>query len=81
MVRVLIVDDSALVRRVLKQELSRDPEIEVVAVEASPEALFRQNRSRKDSVPEAVLESLIRKWEPPDSVEAHAVRWVCDALS
>ena len=55
--------------------------IEIVAVEATPEALFQQNRSRSDSVPEAVLESLIRKWEPPDSVEAHAVRWVCDALS
>ena len=36
MIKVLVVDDSALVRRVLTQALSRDPEIEVVGGAADP---------------------------------------------
>jgi two-component system chemotaxis response regulator CheB len=35
-IRVLIVDDSALVRRLLTEALSRDPEIEVVGVAQDP---------------------------------------------
>ena len=35
-IRVLIVDDSAVVRQVLSKELSRDPEIEVVGVATDP---------------------------------------------
>jgi len=34
--RVLIVDDSAIVRQILKRELSRDPEIEVVGAAPDP---------------------------------------------
>ena len=37
-VRVLVVDDSALVRRVFTHELSQDPEIEVVGAAADPYA-------------------------------------------
>lgn len=36
MVKVLVVDDSALVRRVLTEELARDPEIEVVGSAPDP---------------------------------------------
>ncbi len=36
MIRVLIVDDSAVVRHVLSRELSRDPDIEVVATAPDP---------------------------------------------
>lgn len=35
-IRVLIVDDSAVVRRIFTEELSRDPEIEVVGVAQDP---------------------------------------------
>jgi len=35
-VRVLVVDDSALVRRILEQELARDPQIEVVGSAPDP---------------------------------------------
>lgn len=35
-VRVLVVDDSALVRRILNDELTRDPMIEVIATAADP---------------------------------------------
>jgi two-component system chemotaxis response regulator CheB len=37
-VRVLIIDDSALVRRVLNEGLSQDPEIEVIGVATNPYA-------------------------------------------
>src|SRR5262245_48200454 len=36
MIRVLVVDDSALVRKVLSEELSRFPDIEVVATAPDP---------------------------------------------
>ncbi len=35
-IKVLIIDDSALVRKILTQELSRDPEIEVVGTAPDP---------------------------------------------
>ncbi len=36
MIRVLIVDDSAVVRSIFKQELSKDPEIEIVGTAPDP---------------------------------------------
>ena len=36
MIKVLVVDDSAVIRNVLKDELSRDPEIEVVGAAPDP---------------------------------------------
>jgi len=36
MIKVLIVDDSAIVRKILSQELARDPEIEVVGTATDP---------------------------------------------
>ncbi len=36
MIRVLIVDDSALVRKILSEELARDPEIQVVGTAPDP---------------------------------------------
>ena len=36
MVRVLVVDDSAIVRKILSQELSRDPEINVIDTAPDP---------------------------------------------
>lgn len=36
MIRVLIVDDSALIRRVLSRELEKEPDIEVVGMAADP---------------------------------------------
>ncbi len=47
--------------------------IEIVYVEVSPTQLRRQNRDRPDAVPEAVLDHLARKLEPPEIWEAHDV--------
>ena len=50
--------------------------VRVVYVEAPPERLFAQNRSRRRRVPEAVIERLLDRWEVPDRTEAHQVDWV-----
>ena len=41
-IRVLVVDDSALVRRILEDELTRDPMIEVVGTASDPYCAFRR---------------------------------------
>ena len=47
--------------------------IEIVYIEVAPEQLRRQNRERSDAVPDAVLDHLLRKLEPPELWEAHEV--------
>jgi putative nucleotidyltransferase with HDIG domain len=47
--------------------------IEIVYVEVSPNQLRRQNRDRPDAVPDAVIDHLARKLEPPKMWEAHLV--------
>lgn len=49
--RVLIVDDSALVRQVLKEVLESDPQIEVMGVASDPYAAVRQI---KKEVPDVI---------------------------
>ena len=45
--------------------------VRIVYVEAPAAALPGRNRARPDPVPEAVLERMLRRWEPPDASEAH----------
>ncbi|PJI91269.1 putative kinase [Yoonia maricola] len=47
--------------------------IEIVYVEVSPDQLRRQNRDRPDAVPDAVIDHLAHKLEPPEMWEAHQV--------
>ena len=49
-VRVLIVDDSAVVRQTLKEVLSSDPEIEVIGTAADPFAAADQIREQLPDV-------------------------------
>lgn len=49
--------------------------LRIVYVEAPAPALFAQNRARARSVPEAVIERLLGRWEVPDLTEAHEVRY------
>ncbi len=44
-VRVLVIDDSALVRKVVKTILQQDPDIEVVGVAADPTWHARRSSS------------------------------------
>ncbi len=50
MIRVLIVDDSALMRRIMSQILSEDPEIEIVGVASDPLIAREMIKSRNPDV-------------------------------
>jgi predicted kinase len=56
--------------------LDYDAFIEIHAFDPQPDRLFAQNRSRDAQVPQAIIERLIQKWEPPSILEAHRVVWV-----
>ena len=45
----------------------------VVYIEVGPDQLRRQNRDRPDAVPDAVIEHLSHKLEPPEMWEAHRI--------
>ncbi|MEO1314156.1 MAG: AAA family ATPase [Pseudomonadota bacterium] len=47
--------------------------IEIAYIEVGPHHLYRQNRDRPDAVPDAVIDHLARKLEPPQLWEAHDV--------
>lgn len=48
--------------------------IEVIYVEVPPDQLRSQNRNRPDMVPDAVIDHLLRKLEPPQMWEVHDVQ-------
>ncbi|MBY6161591.1 AAA family ATPase [Mameliella alba] len=50
--------------------------VEIVYLEVPPDRLARQNRDRHGVVPQAVMDSLIRKLEPPEAWEAHKIHHV-----
>ena len=47
--------------------------VEIVYLEASPEALQARNAARGRPVPAAAVERMLRTWDVPDLTEAHAV--------
>ena len=51
--------------------------VRVVYLDAPFDVLFARNRARPSPVPEAVIERLLTKAEPPDVTEAHAVEYIC----
>ena len=51
--------------------------VEIVYVEVSPDQLRRQNRNRPDAVPDAVIDHLARKLEPPELWEAQQIYVEC----
>ncbi len=50
--------------------------VEIHAVERPERVTASQNRNRDARVPDAVMERMIGRWEPPTEVEAHALVWV-----
>ncbi len=50
-------------------------EIRIVALEVPYVQLLQQNRSREYALPDAAMESLLRKWEPPSLLEAHQLEF------
>lgn len=55
-----------------------DARVRIVYVEASADRLFEQNRNRTDPIPDAVITSLMDRWEVPDWTEAHSVEYHVD---
>ena len=50
--------------------------VEVVALEAPPDVIRTRNAARPATVPQAVIDRLVARWEPPDPTEAHTVHLV-----
>lgn len=50
--------------------------VKIVFLETDWETELKRNRERKDFVPEAVIESMLSKLEPPYPYEAQEVEWV-----
>ncbi|MEM1047856.1 MAG: AAA family ATPase [Pseudomonadota bacterium] len=59
--------------RVLRLFRDYAARIELVYLEPAPDRLYRQNRDRPDAVPDAVIDHLAAKLEPPEEWEAHDV--------
>ena len=56
--------------------LDYDALVEIHAFDPSSDRLLAQNRSRAEKVPQAVIDRLLMKWEPPSLLEAHRVVWI-----
>jgi predicted kinase len=57
-----------------------DAYVSIHAMEVEEKALRRNNRDRKDSVPDQAIDRMIAKWEPPTPLEAHSVLWIGEDL-
>jgi predicted kinase len=49
--------------------------VQLEHVEAPADLLASRNRARQRPVPQAVIDKLVTKWSPPDTTEAHSVRY------
>lgn len=59
-----------------------DAEVRLVYLETTtPQQWRKQNRSREQSVPEAALDSLLHRWEPPSFSEAEHVEYWIDGMN
>ena len=62
--------------RIVNLGLDYGARVRVVHVEAPAAVLFERNRDRPHPVPQAVLERMIQRWDPPDPTEAHELTFV-----
>jgi len=53
-------------------------QVRIVYIEASPDALFRQNRERSNPVPAAAIERMLGRWQVPSPIEAQQVEYWID---
>jgi len=47
--------------------------VSIVHLEAPPDQLFTHNSARDDAVPQAAVERMLDRWEPPDLSECHVL--------
>lgn len=67
--------------KVLRLLLDYGARVEIVYIEVLPDLLGKQNRSREDAVPQAAIDHLVRKLEPPQAWEAHTLHLVVPEAS
>lgn len=56
--------------------VSYDAHVTVHALDVPEAKIRKQNRARQNVVPDAVIDRMIAKWEPPTLLEAHEVTWI-----
>ncbi|MCL1852356.1 MAG: AAA family ATPase [Peptococcaceae bacterium] len=66
----------ALRRNIIDVLMRYNAAVHIVFLETSWETLLLRNRSRRERVPEKVIEDLLGKMVPPNLGEAHEVEWV-----
>jgi predicted kinase len=57
-----------------------DAHVEIHALDVPEQVLRKNNRARKTAVPDAVIDRMILKWEPPTALEAHGLVWIGEDL-
>lgn len=63
-------------RRTIDLAADYGARVDVVGLEAPPEVIRTRNTARPAPVPQAVIDRLVARWEPPDPTEAHAVQLI-----
>ncbi|MCA9669446.1 MAG: AAA family ATPase [Myxococcales bacterium] len=53
-----------------------DARVQIVYLEVDEPTLRARNQARRSAVPDAVIDRLLRRWQPPDASEAHRVQIV-----
>lgn len=67
--------------KVLRLLRDYNARIHIVYLEVSPDRLARQNSARESAVPQAVIENMARKLEPPALAECHELTLVLNGCS
>lgn len=60
--------------------LDYDAHVEIHALDCPHDVMMKRNRTREARVPDAAIEAMLLKWEPPMAGEGHQVTWI-DAIT
>lgn len=66
--------------KIVELAIAYDAHVEIHALDVPEKLLRKNNRARKMAVPDAVIDRMISKWEPPTSLEAHGLVWIGEDL-
>lgn len=61
--------------KIIGLALQYDAQVAIHALDCPHELMLKRNRSREARVPDAAIERMLLKWEPPLQGEAHEVAW------
>jgi predicted kinase len=62
--------------KIVTLAIAYDAHVTIHALDVSEARIRKQNRGRRDVVPDVVIDRMISKWEPPTLLEAHDVVWI-----